>query len=188
MDYKHLTEVLLFASPEPLTQSRFNHIIQDKNTIELAPIIDALNNDYEKYGKGLIIKKIAGGFQLLSHGEYHIYIERMFKTTRKLHLSRAALEALSIIAYRQPVSKAEVESIRGVECGSVVNTLMERELITVKGRGKTVGRPLLFGTTQTFLESFGIKKTTDLPKLKELSELMGDNPDPHLFENEHATE
>ena len=98
------------------------------------------------------------------------------------------MEALSIIAYRPPVSKAEVESIRGVECGSVVNTLMERELITVKGRGKTVGRPLLFGTTQIFLESFGLENTTDLPKLKELSELMGDNPDPVLFENEHATE
>jgi segregation and condensation protein B len=112
----------------------------------------------------------------------------MFKNTRKLQLSRPALEALSIIAYRQPVSKAEVESIRGVECGSVVNTLMERELITVKGRGKTVGRPLLFGTTQIFLESFGLENTADLPKLKELSELMGDNPDPVLFENDHATE
>jgi len=112
----------------------------------------------------------------------------MFKNTRKLQLSRPALEALSIIAYRQPASKAEVESIRGVECGSVVNTLMERELITVKGRGETVGRPLLFATTQIFLESFGLEKTADLPKLKELSELMGDNPDPVLFENDHATE
>ena len=188
MDYRHLVEVLLFASPEPLTQARFNHIIQDENTVELAPIIDELSNEYEQYGKGLIIKKIGGGFQILSHGDYHIYIERMFKNTRKLQLSRPALEALSIIAYRQPVSKAEVESIRGVECGSVVNTLMERELITVKGRGKTVGRPLLFGTTQIFLESFGLEKTTDLPKLKELSELMGDNPDPVLVENDHETE
>ena len=171
MDYKHLVEVLLFASPEPLTQARFNHIIQDENTVELVPIIDGLSNEYKKSGKGLIIMKIGGGFQILSHGDYHIYIE-----------------ALSIIAYRQPVSKAEVESIRGVECGSVVNTLMERELITVKGRGKTVGRPLLFGTTQIFLESFGLENTTDLPKLKELSELMGDNPSPVLFENDYAAE
>ena len=86
------------------------------------------------------------------------------------------------------MSKAEVESIRGVECGSVLSTLMERELVTVRGRGKTAGRPLLFGTTQIFLESFGLEKTANLPKLKELSELMGDNPDPVLFENDHAPE
>jgi len=187
VDYKHLVEVLLFASAEPLTQARFNYIIQDKNIVELSPIIDRLSNEYEKSGKGLIIKKIGGGFQILSHGNYHIYIERMFKNTRKLQLSKPALEALSIIAYRQPVSKAEVESIRGVECGSVVNTLMERELITVIGRGKTAGRPLLFGTTQIFLESFGLESTSDLPNLKELSELMGNSSDPVLFENDHAT-
>ena len=103
-------------------------------------------------------------------------------------MSRPAQEALAIVAYRQPVSKAEVESIRGVECGSVINTLMERELITVKGRSKTAGRPLLFGTTRKFLESFGLEKTTDLPKMKELSELMCDNPDQVLFDHEHAAE
>ncbi len=188
MDIKNLVEVLLFASPEPLTQSRFNHILQEENSIDLIPIIDELNSDYEKSEKGLKIQKIGGGYQILSQREYHVYIERLFKHTKKLHLSRPALEALSIIAYRQPVSKAEVEAIRGVECGSVVNTLMERELITVKGRGKTAGRPLLFGTTQIFLESFGLEKTTDLPKLKELSELMGDIPDPELFENNFEAE
>ena len=138
--------------------------------------------------KGLKIQKIGGGYQVLSLPEYHVFIERLFQKTRKIQLSRPALEALSIVAYRQPVSKAEMESIRGVECGSVLSTLMERELITVKGRGKTAGRPLLFGTTQIFLESFGLGKTADLPKLKELSELMGDNPDPVLFENDHAPE
>ena len=188
MDMKNLIEVLLFATPEPLTQVRFSQIIQDEDSVELDSIIDKLNLEYEKSGKGLKIQKIGGGYQVLSLSEYHIFIERMFQKTRKLQLSRPALEALSIVAYRQPVSKAEMESIRGVECGSVLSTLMERELITVKGRGKTAGRPLLFGTTQIFLESFGLEKTTDLPKLKELSELMGDNPDPVLFENDHASE
>jgi len=188
MDMKNLVEVLLFASPEPLTQARFNHIVQTKNSVELTPFVDELNSEYENTGKGITIRKIGGGYQILSHREYHVFIERMFKNTRKLQLSRPALEALSIIAYRQPVSKAEVESIRGVECGSVVNTLMARELITVKGRGKTAGRPLLFGTTHIFLESFGLEKTTDLPKLKELSELMGDNPESILFEDDYASE
>ena len=188
MDMKNLVEVLLFAAPEPLTQSRFNQIIQDEESVELDSIIDKLNFEYKKSGKGLKIHKIGGGYQILSMSEYHVFVERLFNKSRKLQLSRPALEALSIVAYRQPVSKAEVESIRGVECGSVLSTLMERELITVKGRGKTAGRPLLFGTTQTFLESFGLEKTADLPKLKEMSESMGDNPTPVLFENDYASE
>ena len=188
MDMKNLVEVLLFATPEPLTQVRFSQIIQNEDSVELDSFIDTLNLEYEKSGKGLKIQKIGGGYQVLSLPEYHVFIDRLFQKTRKLQLSRPALEALSIVAYRQPVSKAEIESIRGVECGSVLSTLMERELITVKGRGKTAGRPLLFGTTQIFLESFGLEKTADLPKLKELSELMGDNPDPVLFENDHASE
>ena len=186
MDIKNLVEVLLFATHEPLTQARFSQIIQDEDSADLDSIIKKLNLEYKKFGKGLNIQKIGGGYQVLSLPEYHIFIERLFKRTRKLQLSRPALEALSIVAYRQPVSKAEVESIRGVECGSVISTLMERELITVRGRGKTAGRPLLFGTTQIFVESFGLEKTTDLPKLKELSELMGDNSSLQLYENDHA--
>ena len=188
MDMKNLVEVLLFATPEPLTPARFSQIIQDEDSVELDSIIDKLNLEYKKSEKGLKIQKIGGGYQILSLPEYHVFIERLFNKSRRLHLSRPALEALSIVAYRQPVSKAEVGSIRGVECGSVLSTLMERELITVKGRGKTAGRPLLFGTTQIFLESFGLEKTADLPKLKELSELIGDNRDPVLFENDHALE
>ena len=188
MDMRNLVEVLLIAAPEPLTQTRLSHILQSEDPVELESIIDELNTEYEKSGKGLTIQKIGGGYQILTHPEYHVFIERLFKNKRKLQLSRPSLEALAIIAYRQPVSKPEVESIRGVECSSVISTLMERELITVKGRGITAGRPLLFGTTLIFLESFGLEKTADLPKLKELSELMGDNPDPVLFDNDYAAE
>lgn len=187
MDMKNLVEVLLFASPKPLTQSRFLQVVENKYSVDLKTVIDKLNIEYKKTGKGLTIQKIGGGYQLLSLPIYYVYIERLFDKSRKLILSKQALEALSIVAYRQPVSKAEVESIRGVECGSVLNTLMEWELITVKGRGKTVGRPLLFVTTLQFLEAFGLEKTTDLPKLKELSELMGDNSNPVLFKNDHAS-
>ena len=112
----------------------------------------------------------------------------MFRKVRKLHLSRPSIEALAIVTYRQPVSKADIESIWRVECGSVISTLMEKELITVKDRGKTVGRPLLFGATRFLLESFGLEKPADLPKLKELSELMGDNPGLVLLNQNHAAE
>ena len=188
MDRKNLVEVLLFASPEPLTQSRLNHVIQDEDTLKLASLVDELNAEYIETGKGLKIMQIAGGYQILSDTQYHVYLERLFHKKRKIQLSRPAMEALSIIAYRQPVSKSEIESIRGVECGSVVSTLMERELITVKGRSNTAGRPLLFGTTQLFLVSFGLEKVSDLPKLKELSDLMGDNQDLDLFTQDHALE
>ena len=154
MDMKNIVEVLLFASPEPLTLACLNKIIEGENSVDLQILIDELNREYEKAGKGLIIRKIGGGYQILSLPEYYVFIERLFNKSRKLKLSRPALEALSIVAYRQPVSKAVVESIRGVECGSVLNTLMERELITVKGRCKSAGRPLLFGTTPQFLKMF----------------------------------
>ena len=152
-------------------QTKFNQILQPEEAVGLEPLIKEINKEYRQAGKGIYIEKIAGGYQLLSKEEYHIYVQRMFNKYKKLKLSRASQEALAIIAYRQPVSKVEVESIRGVECGSVINTLMERELITVKGRQSSVGRPLLFGTTLSFLESFGLDNISHLPKLKELSEI-----------------
>jgi len=187
MNLKALVEVLLFASPKPLTQSRFLQVVENKYSTDLMPIINELNSEYERDEKGLVIKNIGGGYQILTRSKYHIFIERLFDTSRKFMLSKQALEALSIIAYRQPVSKAEVESIRGVECGSVLKTLIEWELILVKGRGKSIGRPLLFGTTTQFLEAFGLEKTTDLPKLNELSELMGDNPEHAPYKRDHAS-
>ncbi len=177
-----LVEVLLFAAPEPLTQKKLNQILENEEIIDLKSAVAKLNGLYEKQNKGISIEKIAGGYQILSHPEFHVYIQKLFNKSRKIRLSRPSLEALSVIAYRQPVSKAEIESIRGVECGSVISTLMERELITVKGRGSTAGRPLLFGTTRLFLESFGLEHHNDLPKLKELKELLGNQTDPELFE------
>ena len=130
MNLKALVEVLLFASPKPLTQSRFLQVVENKYSTDLMPIINELNSEYERDEKGLVIKNIGGGYQILTRSKYHIFIERLFDTSRKFMLSKQALEALSIIAYRQPVSKAEVESIRGVECGSVLKTLIEWEQVT----------------------------------------------------------
>ena len=169
-------------------EARFNHVLQNEDTVKLGPLVAELNAEYIDSGKGLKIMKIAGGYQILSDTQYHIYLDRLFHNKRKIQLSRPAMEALSIIAYRQPVSKSEIESIRGVECSSVVSTLMERELVTIKGRGNTAGRPLLFGTTHLFLKSLGLEKISDLPKLKELSDLMGDEQEPKLFQDEHAFE
>ncbi len=185
MDNKKLVEVLLFTSPEPLTQVKLNQILFDGENVNLKQTIELLNTDYLKEDKGIKIEKIGGGYQLLSHPEYHLYIQRLFNKSKKVKLSRPALEALSIIAYKQPLTRIEVESIRGVECGSVIKTLIERELVTIKGRDEGVGRALLYGTTQTFLEIFGLNHVSDLPKLKEIDMLMNDGelPTEKLNEN-----
>lgn len=184
MDNKKLIEVLLFSSPEPLTQVKLNQILFDGESIDLKSTIELLNLDYTKEGKGLKIEKISGGYQLLSHSEYHLYIQRLFSKGKKVRLSRAALETLSIITYKQPMTRIEIESIRGVECGGVIKTLIERELVTIKGRDVGMGRALLYGTTQRFLEVFGLNHLSDLPKLKEIDLLMGDGENPTEQTNE----
>ena len=178
MDNKKLVEVLLFSSPEPLTQGKLNQILFDGESIDLKSVVEALNADYTYKGKGLKIEKIGGGYQFLSLPEYHLYIQRLFNKAKKVKLSNPALEALSIIAYKQPLPRVEIESIRGVECGGVIKTLIERELVTIKGRDGGMGRALLYGTTQRFLELFGLNHLSDLPKLKEIDLLMNDGEIP----------
>tara|TARA_B110000438_G_scaffold296245_1_gene340631 strand:+ start:7806 stop:8366 length:561 start_codon:yes stop_codon:yes gene_type:complete len=178
VDNKKLVEVLLFSSPEPLTQVKLNQILFDGESADLKSIVEDINNDYANSEKGLKIENIGGGYQLLSHPEYHLYIQRFFNNSKKVKLSRPALETLSIIAYKQPLTRLEIESIRGVECGGVIKTLIDRELVTIKGRDGGMGRALLYGTTQQFLERFGLNQLSDLPKLKEIDMLMNDGEIP----------
>jgi len=179
---KSYIEALLFAAPEPLTQAQVNGIFPGED-IDLNVIINELNVDYENSKKLIHIKSIANGFQILTKADCHIYIQRLYNKSRKMQLTQAALEALSVIAYKQPISKIDIEYIRGVNCDSVVKTLLEKDLVTIKGREDSPGRALLYGTTQAFLECFGLNKITDLPKLKELTELLGEgNPPTTLFD------
>ncbi len=174
---KEYIEALLFAAPEPLTQSQINGIFPNEN-IDLNKIILELNSEYLKTGKMIYIKLIANGYQILTKPDCHLYIQRLYNKSRKIQLTQAALEALSIIAYKQPISKNDVEYIRGVNCDSVIKTLLEKDLVTLKGREESPGRALLYGTTQAFLECFGLNKITDLPKLKELTELISEGNTP----------
>ncbi len=173
MTLKNIVEALLFATPEPLTQIRLNQIIEED--VNLQDIVEQLNAEYAAAGKALHIGKIANGYQILTHPEYHIYLQRLFTKSHRLKLSNAALEALAIVAYKQPISKVEIESIRGVGCDSVIHSLLERELITIKGRDEGIGRALLYGTTQEFLKAFGLNDISDLPKLTELGQLIDKN-------------
>ena len=174
-EYQKIIEALLFASPEPLTQAKVNGVF-DKESPNLQDIASKLNGIYEKENHAFEIKKIAGGYQLVSRSEYEHYIRRMLNKTGKLALSSAALDTLAIIAYKQPISRYEIEAIRGVDSSGVIKTLLNRNLLKIKGRDSGPGRPLLYQTTKIFLENFGLNRISDMPKLKEISELMEGDP------------
>ena len=174
-EVKSIIEALLFASPDPLNQAKVNTVFTPE-TYVLKDIINALNKQYLKENHAFEIQQVAGGFQLVSKKEYEIFIRRMLSKSGKLTLSNAALDCLAIIAYRQPISRYEIEAVRGVDSSGVIKTLLGRELIKIKGRDSGPGRPLLYKTTNKFLEYFGINRLSDLPKLKEISELMEADP------------
>ena len=165
-----IIEALLFASPHPLTQKHVNQIFEN-NPPSLNSVIEELRKKYNRENHAFKIQFIAGGYQLNSHSEYDIWIRRLLNKTGKLYLSTAALESLAIIAYKQPVNRFEIESIRGVDCSGVLKTLLNKNLICIKGRDEGPGRPLLYGTTDDFLEAFGLGKISEIPKLKEIVEL-----------------
>ena len=165
-----IIEALLFASPHPLTQKHVNQIFEN-DPPRLNSVIDILRKKYNRENHAFAIQTIAGGYQLNSRPEYDIWIRRLLNKTGKLYLSTAALESLAIIAYKQPVNRFEIESIRGVDCSGVLKTLLNKNLICIKGRDEGPGRPLLYGTTDGFLEAFGLGKISEIPKLKEIIEL-----------------
>ncbi len=170
-----IIEALLFASPEPLTQKRIN-LIFDEDPPNLEACIDALSEKYNANGSGIEILNVAGGYQIRTKPEHDIYVRRLLNKTGQLHLSQAALETLSIIAYKQPISRSDIEAIRGVDCAGVLKTLLKKTLIKIRGRDEGPGRPLMYATTDEFLQAFGLSRLADLPKLKEVAELLEEQP------------
>ncbi|MBN2570791.1 MAG: SMC-Scp complex subunit ScpB [Ignavibacteriales bacterium] len=179
--YTSIIEALIFSSDEPLPSSEIINAITDidgedikisKNDIEKA--VDSLNKLYEKKKLSFRIVSIANGYSFATQPEYAKYVGFLSTEKSKRRLSPAALETLSIIAYKQPITKPEIEIIRGVNSDFVINTLLERKIIDIKGRAETVGRPLLYVTNDEFLKYFGLNKITDLPKPREIDEIMKD--------------
>ncbi|MFQ6615761.1 MAG: SMC-Scp complex subunit ScpB [Fidelibacterota bacterium] len=168
---QRIIEALLFTSSEVLTQARVD-LVFNGDSPSLDTIVSALNERYGKEDHSFTIEKVAGGYRLVTRPEYEPWIQRIQTRTSASSISRAALEALSVVAYKGPVSRAEIESIRGVDSGSVIKTLLEKDLIKIKGRAKGPGRPLIYAVTPTFLMTFGIDSLSDLPKLREISELL----------------
>ncbi len=187
---KRIIEALLFASPDPLTQQQIN-LVFETDPPNLHEIVAELIDDYEQTSRPIIIEEIAGGYQLLSHPDYEVWVRRLLNKSGRLILSQAALETLSIIAYKQPISRVDVEAIRGVDCAGVLKNLLAKKLIRIKGRAPGPGRPLMYGTTDKFLEAFGLGKLSDMPKLSEIKELEEGNFNPdqvNVFYSDESTE
>jgi segregation and condensation protein B len=167
-----LVEALLFASDAPLTAGELARLDDDLDEERVEQIVAELRVEYEREERAFDIYEIAGGYQLLTRPEFAPVLERFDTVPASSRLSAPALETLAIIAYRQPVGRAEVEEIRGVAAGGVLKTLQERGLVEVVGRGEGLGRPLLYGTTRFFLEHFGFRTLDDLPRPDELAVVL----------------
>jgi segregation and condensation protein B len=171
-----ILESLLFVNEQPLSPKRAADILEDYPLEEIEKALAALQEEINAMGRSFQIVQVAEGFQLVTRPEFHGWAKELYKVISTTRLSKASLEALAIIAYKQPVTRAEVEAIRGVEVSNLVQSLLQKKMIRILGRAETAGRPLLYGTTHEFLIHFGLKDLSDMPKVSEIQELAGDRP------------
>ncbi len=173
-DLKNIIESLLFVAEEPLSIEKIKEVLEAVDGKEIRLTLQHLSEVYQDRGGGFRLCEVAGGWQLRSRPEYHEWIKRLLQPSPQ-RLSRAALETLAIIAYKQPIIRADIEHIRGVDSGGVLRQLMERKLIRVLGRREIAGRPLIYATTKVFLEIFDLKDLRDLPSPAEIEQLGQSN-------------
>ncbi|MGF1571993.1 MAG: SMC-Scp complex subunit ScpB [Sumerlaeia bacterium] len=165
-------EALLFATTTPLSVARLSELTSGVDKDEILGALNGLRETYANSQRGLMLNEVAGGFQLATKAEYADWILALLKHRRKNPLSPALIETLSIVAYKQPIVKAEIEAIRGVDSGGVLRSLLDAGLVEVVGYKEVLGRPSLYGTTETFLKTFGLKNLEDLPSLSQMKELF----------------
>jgi segregation and condensation protein B len=171
-ELKAIIEALVFASPEPLTPKALFKLLDSEPREDVERALASLKADYRPE-RGLQIVEIAGGLQIVTRTDLHEWVRRLFHERKTTKLSVQALETLAVVAYRQPVTAAEITEIRGVNTSGVLGTLVERKLVKIAGRKPVVGRPFLYATTREFLMRFGLNDLTDLPKVEELAEALG---------------
>lgn len=171
-DLKAIVEALIFASPEPLTLATLVKLLDSEPREHVEEALAAVREDWQRPG-GLELVEVAGGYQIVTRPELSEWVRRLFHEHSSQRLSVQALETLAVIAYRQPVTGPEIAEIRGVNTSGVLGTLVERRLIKVTGRKAVVGRPFLYSTTREFLDRFGLKDLSDLPKVEDMAEALG---------------
>ncbi|MGW8313401.1 MAG: SMC-Scp complex subunit ScpB [Desulfuromonadales bacterium] len=174
-----MVEALIFAADGPLKIERMADAL-DEPPADILQAIEALQRDYAAQPRGFFLQQVSGGYQLRTRPEYADYLRKLGRS-RPFKFSRPALETLAIIAYRQPVTRAEIEYLRGVDSGSVLKTLLEKHLLRILGKKDVPGKPIIYGTTREFLELFGLPDLSALPTLREFSELLPEPDDNNEF-------
>jgi segregation and condensation protein B len=164
-----ILEALLFSTHHPLTAGRLGELLELSATGPVRKAIQQLNKSYEESGRSFRIEQVAGGYQMLTLPQFGEHLQRLHQKEADSKLTKAALETLAIIAYKQPILRADIEGIRGVACGETIRSLMEKHLVKIAGRAEEPGRPILYGTTKRFLELFGLNSLKDLPQTEALT-------------------
>lgn len=163
---KAAIEALLFSSDEPLSIERIKNVLENLESTEIRGLLEELKSAYETSNRGMRVVEIAGGFQMITAPELAQFLKKLYKQRHVERLSMPALETLAIIAYKQPVTKLEIESLRNVNIDGVIRGLLDKEFIRVTGRKKAPGRPKVYGTTRQFLEYFGLRSLDELPRIE----------------------
>lgn len=168
---KQIVEALILAAPEPISAQKLAEIVPRLKPAGAKELVAELGKEYEAGGRAFEIWEVAGGYQLRTRPDYANWVRQLLKE-RAVRLSRAALETLSVVAYKQPVTRAEVEHVRGVDVGPVLRSLVDRKLVKIAGHRDVPGRPMIYATTKRFLEVFGLTRLDDLPTLREVEDLL----------------
>jgi segregation and condensation protein B len=177
LEVRAVLEALIFASPHPVTPRDITRVMGGVPREAWRAALEELKADYARDGRGLQLVEVAGGWQITTRPEYNDWVREMLDPKSPTRLSIQALETLAVIAYKQPVTLPEIIELRGVKSGGVLKTLLEKRLIRITGRKPVVGRPMLYGTTKDFLLHFGLKDLTELPRIEEFAEVLGEEVD-----------
>ncbi len=164
---KNIIEAMLFVSDKPLFVNEIKGVLEEFDSRDIKDVVSELVREYEEQQRAFSIKEIAGGFQIVTDPVLAPWLKKLYKTSGSDRLTGPSLETLAIVAYKQPVTKPEIEAIRGVNVDGVLKTLIEKNLVRIAGRKETVGRPVLYGTTSEFLQYFGLSSLKELPNLEE---------------------
>ncbi len=176
-EIRAVLEALIFAAPQPVTAREIQKVMQGVPRPDWQRALEEIRADYAREGRGLHLVEVANGYQITTRPEYNDWVRELLDPKSPTRLSIQALETLSVIAYKQPVTLPEIIELRGIKSGGVIKTLLEKRLIRILGRKEVVGRPILYGTTKQFLLHFGMKDLSELPRIEEFAEYLGEEVD-----------
>jgi len=174
IELKAAIEAIIYVADDPVKSEQFKEIFPDESFDKIETAVKDLMQEFNERPGGMLIREVAGGYRMTTRPEHHEHIRAYLKSKPSAKLSLAALETLAVIAYRQPVTLAEVLAVRGKKSSTALQTLLEKKLVSILGRKPVVGRPILYGTSKEFLIHFGLKDLSDLPTLEEFAQLAGD--------------